>query len=55
LEREINVFHEQIEDEDINEMLINIIGRLVVCFEVMMETWGHSDFPKTKTILYNIR
>jgi len=55
LEREINVFHEQTEDEDINEMLINIIGRLVVCFEVMMETWGHSDFPKTKTILYNIR
>ncbi|KAL4132690.1 hypothetical protein QTP88_009807 [Uroleucon formosanum] len=55
LEREINVFHEQIEDEDINEMLINIIGRLVVCFEVMMETWGHPDFPKTKTILYNIR
>ncbi|CAI6351307.1 unnamed protein product [Macrosiphum euphorbiae] len=55
LEREINVFHEQIEDEDINEMLINIIGRLVVCFEVMMETWGHLDFPKTKTILYNIR
>jgi len=55
LEREINVFHEQTEDEDINEMLINLIGRLVVNFEVMMETWGNSDFPKTKTILYNIR
>jgi len=55
LEREINVFHEQTEDEDINEMLINLIGRLIVNFEVMMETWGNSDFPKTKTILYNIR
>ncbi|VVC41360.1 Hypothetical protein CINCED_3A010907 [Cinara cedri] len=55
LEREINVFHKQIENEDINELLINLIGRLVICFEVMMETWGHSDFPKTKTILYNIR
>ncbi|XP_050434207.1 THO complex subunit 5 homolog A isoform X2 [Adelges cooleyi] len=55
LEREINVFNEQSEDDDVNELLINIIGRLVVCFEVMMETWGHADFPKTKTVLYNIR
>jgi len=55
LEREINVFYDQIENEDTNEMLINLIGRLIVSFEVMMETWGHADFPKTKTILYNIR
>ncbi|XP_050520529.1 THO complex subunit 5 homolog isoform X2 [Daktulosphaira vitifoliae] len=55
LEREINIFNEPKEDSNVNEMLINLIGRLVVCFEVMMETWGHPDFPKTKTVLYNIR